>query len=298
MDIKNIESFLRVAELGSFTKAAEELNYAQSTVTAQIQQLERELGYPLFDRIGKVVTLTPLGQKFRSNADEILLIWHQSSTIGQSDENMNGLLRIGVLESLLMSTLPDILEVFRSRYKNVEVQVRMGPGIEVLAMLKQNSLDLVYTAGNLVADSGLTRRYTSRERLVFFAPRQHPLVGKSHISLTDILKYNIITTERSSTCHIRLAEFASSQHIAFNHCILMDSTAGVAELVQRGIGISFLPEYSITRQLKNGQLIILDVDVPDQICFSQILCHKGKWIPPFVNGFIDIVRELRPEVIK
>ncbi len=66
MDIKNIETFLHVAELENFTKAAEELSYAQSTVTTQIQQLERELGFPLFDRVGKHVSLTQLGEKFRA----------------------------------------------------------------------------------------------------------------------------------------------------------------------------------------------------------------------------------------
>ena len=83
MDIKNIETFLRVAELENFTKAAEELSYAQSTVTTQIQQLERELGFPLFDRVGKHVSLTQLGEKFRAHADDILHIWFQACMLGR-----------------------------------------------------------------------------------------------------------------------------------------------------------------------------------------------------------------------
>ena len=68
MDIKSIRTFVRVAELKSFTKAANEMNYVQSTVTMQIKQLEKELGYPLFDRIGKKVSLTLNGMQFLSYA--------------------------------------------------------------------------------------------------------------------------------------------------------------------------------------------------------------------------------------
>ena len=74
MDIRSIETFIKVAELGSITKAADELNYVQSTVTTQIKQLEKELGYPLFDRIGKKISLTVMGERFLSIAYELLKV--------------------------------------------------------------------------------------------------------------------------------------------------------------------------------------------------------------------------------
>ena len=298
MDITNIETFLHVAELENFTKAAEELSYAQSTVTTQIQQLERELGFPLFDRVGKHVSLTQLGEKFRAHADDILHIWFQACMLGRKEEEMSGTLYVGALESLLFSALPDVQERFRSRYRNVEVQIRMGQATELAALLKQNRLDLIYISGNLSTEPGLSRRYARRERLVFFAAPNHPLASRKRIPLSEVLEYNIIATEHSGFCYTRLNELASAQRLLLKHCLLVDSTVAVAELVNRGMGLSFLPEYSITKHLQEGHLVKLDIDVPPQSYFSQILYHKDKWIAPFVDGFVDIVRELRPEVIK
>ena len=295
MDIKNIETFLRVAELENFTKAAEELSYAQSTVTAQIQQLEQELGFPLFDRVGKRVSLTQLGEKFRSHADDILHIWFQACMLGRKEEEMSGTLYIGVLESLLFSAIPDVLEQFRTRYKNVEVQIRMGQASELTALLKQNRLDLIYISGNLSTEPGLSRRYARKENLIFFAAPNHPLAERKNIPLSEVLEYNIIATEHGGFCYTRLNELASAQRLLLKHCLLVDSTVAVAELVSRGMGLSFLPEYSIAKHLKESRLVKLDIDVPPQGYFSQILYHKNKWIAPFVDGFVDIVREIRPE---
>lgn len=295
MDIKNIETFLRVAKLENFTKAAEELNYAQSTVTAQIQQLERELGFPLFDRIGKRIALTQLGERFLAHADDILHIWLQATMLGQSEDKMSGKLYVGVLESLLSGTMPDVLEKFHARYKNVEVQVKMGQAAEVLSLLRQNRLDLAYISGNLNVEADLSRRYARAESLVFFAPPTHPLVGHSKVPLSEFLGYNIVATERSGFCYLRLSELAASQHLVLRHCFMVDSTSAVAELVSRGMGLSFLPEYSISKHLKEGRLVKLDIKVPPQRYFSQILCHKDKWIAPFVDDFVDIVNKLRPQ---
>ena len=115
MDIRNIQTFIRVAELKSFTKAADELNYVQSTVTMQIQQLEKELGYPLFDRIGKKVSLTSLGMEFLTYAYEILHAVEKAETLGRNSDNAHGILRLGVSESILFGVLADFLPAFKEK---------------------------------------------------------------------------------------------------------------------------------------------------------------------------------------
>ena len=174
----------------------------------------------------------------------------------------------------------------------------MGQATELMALLKQNRLDLIYISGNLSTEPGLLRRYARREHLVFFAAPNHPLASRERIPLSEVLEHNIIATEHSGFCYTRLNELASVQRLLLKHCLLVDSTVAVAELVNRGMGLSFLPEYSIAKHLQEGHLVKLDIDVPPQSYFSQILYHKDKWTAPFVDGFVNIVRELRPEVIK
>ena len=100
MELRNVISFLRVVELENFTKAAQELGYAQSTVTFQIQQLERELGAPLLDRVGKTVSLTPLGEQFLGYATQLVQLNEQIQNLGRPASQIRGTLRVGILESL------------------------------------------------------------------------------------------------------------------------------------------------------------------------------------------------------
>ena len=153
LDIRNIRAFVRVAELKSFSKAAAELDYVQSTVTMQVRQLEQELGYPLFDRIGKRVSLTAMGAEFLTCAYEILHAVGKAENLGKEMGSAGGVLRIGVLESLLFGTMQDLLPQFRSAHPQVELQLKMGQTAELLQKLKENELDMVYLSAGLSSTS-------------------------------------------------------------------------------------------------------------------------------------------------
>ena len=138
MDIRALESFLRVAELGSFTKAAQEMNYLQSTVSMRILQLEEELGVRLFDRVGKKIFLTPYGEELVEYANEMMRLTRQIQTIGKAEEDISVLLRVGIIESLLHPTVLEVFPVFKKRYKNIKIQIKMGQSADMKQLLKQN----------------------------------------------------------------------------------------------------------------------------------------------------------------
>lgn len=295
MDLKNLNTFLRAAELGSITKAAEELNYVQSTVTSQIQQLEKELGFPLFDRIGKRISLTAPGKEFVVYANEILHITQKIKKIGSEPGEICGNLRIGVLESLLYSTMMQILPAFKKLYRNVDIQVQMGQSVELVNLLKQNQLDLVYISGNLNCEPDLHSCYARRESLVFIAAPNHPLAMQRRVSIPELLKYDFLVTERSGICYGRLTELAAPYPQPLHYSLVVDSTVAITRLVSKGMGIAFLPEYSIAEQLETGKIIKIDTALEPQTYYSQLLYHKSKWLSPFMEDFIRLVREYRSE---
>ena len=104
MELRNIETFIKLTEFENFSRTAEYLNYSQSTVTIQIQQLEKELGFQLFERIGKKVILTNLGKQFLSEAKEMKKIEEQMLHLGMNKDEVSGTLRVGSIESLINST--------------------------------------------------------------------------------------------------------------------------------------------------------------------------------------------------
>lgn len=290
MDIRNIKTFVRVAELQSFTKAAEELGYVQSTVTMQIQQLEKELNYPLFDRIGKKVSLTSLGQEYLSCAYEILDVVEKTKNLGREPEMLQGTLRVGVLESLLFGVLMELLPAFREKYKNVSIQLKMGESAELLQQLKQNQLDMVYISSDLNTDPDLQCCCKRQERLAFLCAPTHPVAQEKKLPLDKILAHDLVATEHKGICYTRLRQLAAGHNARIRDSVEVDSTVVVIDMVKKGMGLGFLPEYAVSKQLQEGSLVKVDVDIPEQTLYSQVLCHKGRWISPFMTGFIDMVK--------
>ncbi|MDR1509465.1 MAG: LysR family transcriptional regulator [Synergistaceae bacterium] len=300
MDMRNIRTFLRVVDLESFTKAAEELNYAQSTVTTQILQMERELGFSLFDRLGKKIYLSSLGREFLTYANDISHIMLQVGILGKSENEMTGTLRVGVLESLLFHTMLDVIQEYNERYPNIYVEIKMGQVSELMELLKQNQLDMIYISGNLIEDSRLHCCYLHccykrEERIIFVTSPWHALAVKKLAPLADVLSYPLIVTERSGTCYSKLSELATAHDLELRHFLMIDNTKAIAELLRKGVGVSFLPEYSVRRHIENGELAGVDADIEPQIYHSQILYHKSKWIAPYTEGLIAIIRKMYPE---
>ena len=295
MDVRNIQTFVRVAELGSFTQVAREMNYVQSTVTMQIQQLERELGYPLFDRIGKKVSLTALGTEFLAYAYEVTHLLQKAQSIGQEPTAVHGTLRVGVLESLLFGPLAELLPSFRAQYANVDLRLKMGQTTELLRELKENKLDMVYLSADLNTDPDLRCCYRRREERAFIAAPTHPLAGKHKIVPEELFDYDFIVTERDGICYGRLRELAARHNALLRDAVEVDSTAVITELVAKGMGLAFLPAYSVTKPITAGTVVRIDADVPPQTYYSQILCHKSRWMSPHMTGLVDALRTARPE---
>ena len=294
MDTRTLRTFLRVHDLGSFTKAAAELGYAQSTVTVQIRQLEEELGYPLFDRLGKRIYLTEPGRQFLPYAMQIVDLAQRAASIGKDSLEMRGTLRLGVLESLLFTTLAEVLPRYQDLFPLVELEVKMGRTRDLMAWLGENKLDLVYYSGDRNVDPELECGYCRQERMAFVAPPDSPLVGRT-VPLESFLQQPLIVTERSGVCYRRLKALAQERGVAVHHAMELDNTKTILDLVAKGTGSAFLPWYSAVQEVEKGRLAELEVDVPMQTYYSQIVYHRSKWSPPYQTGLVELIRQARPE---
>lgn len=296
MDVRNIETFIRVAELGSFTKAANELGYVQSAVTMQIQQLEKELGVPLFDRIGKKVSLNELGTEFLEHAYQIIRTMQEALHLGKNIKDVHATLRLGVLESLLFSNMLKLLPKFKEAYKNVNLQIKMDHASELLKQLKENQLDIVYLSAGLNTDPDLCCYYKRREHLVFVSNPRHSAVNKKKISPKELFENDFIVTERSGICYGRLREIAQQHNAQLHTSVEVDSIAAIVGFLKKNNALAFLPEYSVKKELNEGSLSKIDIDLQPQTYYSQILCHKKRWLSPFVLELIEEIKTIYPEM--
>lgn len=295
MDLQNLQTFLQVASFESFTKAAEELNYAQSTVTVQIQQLEKELGFPLFERIGRKNHLTLAGTEFLSYANQILQILQKASTITADDRDIVGVIRLGVLQSLMLGDVSKLIPTFRDAYPNVNIQVYVGPAAELLSMLKQNQLDILYVSSDLIDDPMLKVCYRRTEEIDFIANANHPLANKRGIPLQEVFSYPFVSTEATGYSYRKLHELAAICNITVRHPIISNEISAINSFLSSENNLTFLATCAVHDKLDAGELVCLDVDCPPTYYYSQIIYHKNKWITPYIQFFISLIKNCRSE---
>lgn len=290
MEFRNIVTFLSVAETGSFTRAAEQLGYVQSTVTIQIKQLEEELGIVLFDRIGKKVELTANGQTFIHYARQLLNISEQAKLIGKKTDTIKGNLRIGILESLLIWVLTEKLPDYYKRFPLIEVRTRTVPANELFQLLKQNELDIVYFLGKKKFSNDFVRAWSEPVRIVFVTHPDNPFANKEKVLLRELVGEPFILTENNGLYRNALVEIAMQQGIEIKPSFVIDNTSAIIKLLKKGIGISFLPEYAVKESLINNELVIIDVEDCSIEFWSQVFYHKDKWLSPQISSFIDLIK--------
>lgn len=195
MEFRNLYSFLRVVELGSFTKAAQELGYAQSTITTQIKQLEAEMGFSLFEHVGRRVSLTVYGQQVIPYVNQILQIQEQISSISlTAPSEIHGTLKIGIVESIMNSLLLTNIKKYRERFPNVIIQIYPAVTRPLFEMLRRNEVDLIFAMGDQISMSDCVCACSHAESSVFISAPEHPITQMKQVTLAKVLEEPMILT--------------------------------------------------------------------------------------------------------
>lgn len=170
MELRNLATFVRAAELHSFSQAAKQLGYSQSAISMQIGQLESELDTRLFDRVGKTIALTPQGRQFFEYAQNILRMAENARNVMRNASVVTGQLRIAMAESICMSLFPATLCEFRRMYPDVQLTVKSGTTEDMFRALAQNDVDIVYQLDNQIYRSDFVIPLCERVPIIFIAP--------------------------------------------------------------------------------------------------------------------------------
>jgi DNA-binding transcriptional LysR family regulator len=291
MELRNISTFLRVAATRNFSKAAEQLGYSQSTVTIQIQQLEKELGTQLFERIGKQVSLTDQGEAFIYHANEIMRVTNEAMTFASDADIPTGFLRIGGVESLCTAILPELLLKFHKVCPKVQIVIKTATTEELIDMVKCNDIDLLFTLDKKVYGSEWIRAVQKEEEIVFVASGHHSFTNGKKVDLQTIINEPFILTEKGGSYRYELERILASYEIEIRPVLEIGNTETIIHLLEEGMGVSFLPLFSVKKAIKRGTLSQIQTDIPTIKMCSQLLYHKNKWVTPQMQTFISIVQD-------
>lgn len=266
------------------------MGYSQSTVTTQIQQLEQEFGTLLFERIHKTVRLTAAGTEFVGFAQKMLLTADEAKNAMKRLPEENGELRIAMAESLCSTFFPDILERYHKEYPNVDLSITTGGTDDIFYMLRHNEADMVYTLDRRIYSTDLVTALEKEENVYFVASPSYSAAGKA-VTLEELTKYDFILTEKNMSYRKHLDELMASKSLQIRPFLELGSVEMIRTLVERGIGISFLPCYAVKDSIKNGTLVKIDVSENQIEVWRQLIYHKNKWVSPAMRAMIKLIKE-------
>ncbi len=259
MELKNIHTFIKVAEFENFTKASNDLGYAQSTVTMQIQQLENELQANLFERNGKRIRLSSAGQEFLKYAYQISKYEAMALDHFHRTEEPEGHLNIGIMETVASSEYADLFCTFQEKFPKISLHLEVVTTLKAMENLDKGIFDLIFLLDKPIARANWKTARTFPAEISFFCSASHPLAGQQNISMERLLQERFVLTEEG--CNYRqvlendLA--AAGQRL---ECVMEIGHASfLINAVSRQLGIGLLPLFTLTDALQRKDIALITV---------------------------------------
>ncbi len=291
MEVRQLEIFRILAEELNFTRTAEKVHTVQSNVTAQIKALEEELGGPLFDRLGRRVTLTDAGRNFLPFAEQALCAMQQGQRAVQTGAEPSGPLRVGVPESMLAYRLPQVLRTFHRRFPHVELIFRPQYDEGLPVMLETGKLDMAVCMIEASPNPSVKSILLRSERIFLLAHPTHPLAAQRTVKAADLAGQTLLLTEGGCGYRMKLDRQMALQNIRPGNVTEFSSVEAIKQCVLAGMGLGLLPAIVVARELRQHQIKALHWAGPSMDISTHILWHRDKWISPAMAAFMELVRE-------
>ena len=295
--VRQLQIFSVAASHLSFARAAEKLHLTHAAISLQIKQLEDVCGTQLFDRIGKKVFLTEAGDILLDHARQIL------QSLKDADESLMALkgLKGGRVTIAVTSTAeyfaPGLLAEFRKAQADVRVRLLVDNREEVSRMLISNEVDLAIM-GRPPADMEAEATTFAPHPFVIVAGADHPLVGRTALTLDDIAQETMIVREAGSGTRLAMDGFFREHSIEPNIDMEMGSNEAIKQAVVAGLGISFISQHTLGLELSAGRLVVLPVEGMPVMRRWFLVRHKSKRLTPALGAFWDFVLEFAPDYLK
>ena len=253
MDLKTLKTFQMIVKHGSFIRAAEEMNYAQSTVTMQIQKLESDLGVPLIER-GKKIRLTEAGRLFHEQSLQIVKNMEQlQSSISNLQWGEAGNVRLGVTEPTASYRLPGILKSFLTRFPNIRISVDISNTPTLSERLLKGDVDMALCSAPDLG-SALYFEPLFKEKFLVLMPENHPLAPKTVITPDDLREHRLLVTSAACPYRRKLEMVLQESGTVSLDTMEVGSMTALKFYVENGLGIALVPEI-VTKTVPNGTIV-------------------------------------------
>ena len=292
MQLRNLVTFIHVAELGSFTKAAEQLGYSQSTVSFQIKQLEEDLDCLLFERINHTITLTERGHELVYYAHQIRALTEEFRDKPNRETQLTGHIHIVTPDSLCEDMVNAHYIDFHTRYPSISVKFTTADTAVMFDMLDHNEADLVMTLDRHSYDKDYIIAKEERLPVHFVTNAQSKFAGQPGLSIRDIAGEPFILTEYGQGYRRVLDRELAKLSIDITPVLEIGRTDMITSLLTKSNMISFLPDFVTKPLVDAGILCYLDICDMNIEIWKQLIYHKNKWMSKSLKTVIEYIKAL------
>ncbi len=297
MELRQLATFRMVAETLSFSRTAQALNYVQSSVTAQIQGLEEELGVRLFDRLGKRVALTDAGARLLPYAEKMLSLSEEARCVVVGGDAPMGTLVITAPESICTYCLPEVLSQFRKRYPQVRLLFRPSSFSDIRRSVSEGEVDLGFIIEERQYSTALMIEVLAPVPLHLLVSPDHHLADRAEVSWRDLEGEQFLLTEAGCAYRNALERGLNEAGLRISTHLEFEGIEAIKQCAIASMGIAFLPALTVERELESGSLVPLNWEGQEFSALVQMLWHKDKWLSPALQAFLEVARDvLQPGV--
>jgi DNA-binding transcriptional LysR family regulator len=297
MDIRRLEIFAKVAELGSFSRAAEALFLTQPTISEHVRALEDELGVQLLDRLGRGATPTRAGQLLLGYAKRMLTLSREAhQALERFQGRMSGELVVGGSTIPGEYVLPALVGQFKAKYPDISISLLIGSTRQVSEWLEEGRVE-VGVVGARPASRALDAKELMPDELVVVVPSTHSWAARRTATLADLQKEPMIVRERGSGSRDAIEHALHEAGISLASLRIvgeMGSTQAIKQAVRAGVGIALISKRAVEDECRAGWLACVKVKDLRVARAFHLVTHRDRTRSPLAQAFVEFVESQPP----
>lgn len=292
MELKYLKTIKAILEEGSFQRAANKLNYTQSTITFQVRQTERELKVKLFEKIGRSMRFTQAGRDLLPMINTILEAAREMEAYSQKREPFCGTLTVAMPETLLVYKMQPVIRAFHDAAPQVQLSLQALNCYEIRHRVQQGNIDLGvhYDVGG-ESDTVRTEPLFTFPLTLVASPSLIEPSCDSFLSALPSKQISLIYSDRDSVYQQIFDEYLKSKDIVAENTMELSSTEAIKQCVASGLGVAYLPKFAVEKELLEKRLVPISTELNRQTVSAVYSYHKNRWMSPAMKLFIRMINE-------
>lgn len=290
MDLRHLETFVKIAELNSFTKAADELNITQPTVSKQIVDLEGFFGVRLVDRTKRQVVLTRAGEILYKYGKDFMALRKETIDALEAFKGLKkGTIIVGASTIPGIYILPHALNTFRKKYDGIQIKLIVSDSKDIMDKMEQGLIDIGFV-GSRDSTKKLEFKKLVEDTIVFIAPPGYP----STIHVKQLMEYPFIVREQGSGTRnffqLALKKLGINLLTDLHIVAELTDTEAIKEAVKSGMGVSCVSKMAVNNEVSQGYIAMIHIDGMDDLRRSfYVIRRKGRSLLPQVKALMEII---------